>query len=401
MDIILLVFMIALGACVGSFLNVVIWRLPRGESIVFPPSHCPSCGNPITWYDNIPLVSWFVLRGQCRACKAAISPRYLLIEAATAALVGGLYACYYLLDIRNGLGPIATSWPVYATHAALLCGLLACSAVDVDKWIVPLEVCWFLTLVALVAMTAAPPSQEFLPRISPAMGAASIAAAVGLAIALLLQRVGLLQQSFLDADEREAQRTEAGDGAADKNEPRITGVAIGKEHGVNPRREILREVVFLAPAILLALGAHAAVTHVEAVRTVWENLNAEAHSGRFARHFAGFQAALFGYLIGGLWIWGTRILGTLGFGREAMGLGDVHLLAAVGAATGWIVPTLTFFLAPFFGLLWALHLWLGRKQRELPYGPWLAAAALMVILFYDGILEFLTSGAPGLGRLLH
>ena len=80
MDIILLIFMIALGACVGSFLNVVIWRLPRGESIVFPPSHCPSCGKPIAWYDNIPLVSWFALRGHCRACNVAISPRYLLIE---------------------------------------------------------------------------------------------------------------------------------------------------------------------------------------------------------------------------------------------------------------------------------------------------------------------------------
>ncbi len=398
MAIILLIFMIALGACVGSFLNVVIWRLPRGESIVFPPSHCPSCGTPIKWYDNIPLASWFVLRGQCRSCQAAISPRYLLIEAATAALVGGLFACYYLLDIRNGLGPITTSWPVYATHAALLCGLLACSAVDVDKWIVPLEICWFLSLIALVAMTAAPPSQEFLPRISPATGAASIAAAIGLAIALLLQRLGFLQQSFIDADDREAPRTEGDDET--EGESKITAVAIGKEHGVNPRREILREVVFLAPAILLAVAAHAAVTHVEGIRTVWENLNAEAHSGRFARHFAALQAAVFGYLIGGLCVWGTRILGTLGFGREAMGLGDVHLLAAVGAATGWIVPTLAFFLAPFFGLLWALHLFLGRKQRELPYGPWLAAATAAVMIFYDGIIEFLTSGAPGLGRFL-
>ena len=104
MDICWLVFFLAIGACVGSFLNVVIYRLPRGESIVFPASHCPSCGRAIKWYDNIPLVSWLALRARCRFCKAQISPRYILVEAATAILVGGLYAWYYLLNARQGAG---------------------------------------------------------------------------------------------------------------------------------------------------------------------------------------------------------------------------------------------------------------------------------------------------------
>ena len=103
MDVMWLVFFALLGACVGSFLNVVIWRVPRGESIVFPSSHCPACGRPIRWYDNVPLVSWLVLRGRCRACQAPISPRYLLIEAATAAMVAGLYVAYYMLAVRMGL----------------------------------------------------------------------------------------------------------------------------------------------------------------------------------------------------------------------------------------------------------------------------------------------------------
>jgi len=107
-------------------------------------------------------------------------------------------------------------------------------------------------------------------------------------------------------------------------------------------------------------------------------------------HFGAFQAALFGYLIGGLWIWGTRILGTLGFGKEAMGMGDVHILAAVGAVTGWVVPSVAFFLAPIFGVLWAMGLWISRRQRELPYGPWLGIATLAVMLFYDRIVVFLT-----------
>ena len=82
------------------------------------------------------------------------------------------------------------------------------------------------------------------------------------------------------------------------------------------------------------------------------------------------------------------ILGTLVFGKEAMGMGDVHILAGVGAVTGWIVPSIAFFIAPLFGLLWAVYLWLGRGQRELPYGPWLAAATLVVMLFYDAFAGY-------------
>ena len=76
------------GLIIGSFLNVVAYRLPRGESLSHPPSHCPSCGEPIKPYDNVPVLSWLLLRGRCRNCKAAISPRYPLVEA----LTGALYA---------------------------------------------------------------------------------------------------------------------------------------------------------------------------------------------------------------------------------------------------------------------------------------------------------------------
>src|SRR5918996_4542495 len=78
-------FAAVLGAIIGSFLNVVVWRLPRGESLASPPSRCPSCGNRIAPYDNVPVVSWLLLRGRCRHCGARISPRYPLIELLTAA----------------------------------------------------------------------------------------------------------------------------------------------------------------------------------------------------------------------------------------------------------------------------------------------------------------------------
>jgi leader peptidase (prepilin peptidase) / N-methyltransferase len=76
------------GLIIGSFLNVVAYRLPRGESLAHPPSRCPSCDVPVKPYDNIPVVSWVLLRGRCRSCKAPISPRYPLVEA----LTGVLYA---------------------------------------------------------------------------------------------------------------------------------------------------------------------------------------------------------------------------------------------------------------------------------------------------------------------
>src|SRR3974390_3598329 len=74
-----------LGAALGSFLNVLVYRLPRGESLVTPGSHCPSCSAPVKRRDNVPVLAWIWLRGRCRACRDRISPRYPLIEAATPA----------------------------------------------------------------------------------------------------------------------------------------------------------------------------------------------------------------------------------------------------------------------------------------------------------------------------
>src|SRR5918994_7457904 len=72
------------GALIGSFLNVVAWRLPRGESLAHPGSACPACGTAIKPYDNVPVLSWLLLRGRCRRCGAPISPRYPLVELVTA-----------------------------------------------------------------------------------------------------------------------------------------------------------------------------------------------------------------------------------------------------------------------------------------------------------------------------
>ncbi len=113
-----------LGLAVGSFLNVVIHRVPRRESVIRPRSKCPSCGTPIAERDNIPVVSWVRLRGRCRSCGQAISVRYPLIELATAGL-------FVAVGLRFG-----ASWalPAYLVFAALL---LAISAIDLERYIVP------------------------------------------------------------------------------------------------------------------------------------------------------------------------------------------------------------------------------------------------------------------------
>src|SRR5437588_12624225 len=84
------IFAGALGAAIGSFLNVVAYRLPRRESLVRPGSRCPGCGTAIKTYDNVPVLGWLLLRGRCRSCRISISARYPIVEATTAALAAGV-----------------------------------------------------------------------------------------------------------------------------------------------------------------------------------------------------------------------------------------------------------------------------------------------------------------------
>jgi len=181
MNTIWLLYFVLIGAVTGSFLNVVIYRLPRGQSIVFPGSHCPACGRAIRWYDNIPLVSWFVLAGRCRRCGSPISHRYIVIEAATTIRMAGLFACYYVLGLRSGVGPFMESWPMFLAHAILLCGLLACAVIDTENFFIPVEITWVCSVIGVASAAFRP--HAFMPQVSPTTAAAGLAALAGLAIA--------------------------------------------------------------------------------------------------------------------------------------------------------------------------------------------------------------------------
>ena len=136
------------GLAVGSFLNVVAARLPHGRSVVTPASACPTCGTTIAWYDNVPLLSYLVLRGRCRSCRTAIGFRYPMLELVTGALVA-------LNLLVFGLTPRA------AVGAFFCVVLVVISAIDLEHRIIPNRIVVPAAAAALVAQTALDPSPEW------------------------------------------------------------------------------------------------------------------------------------------------------------------------------------------------------------------------------------------------
>src|SRR3954447_4990156 len=126
------------GLLVGSFLNVVAWRLPRGESLAHPPSRCPTCGAPIKPYDNVPVVSWLLLRGRCRNCRTHISARYPLVELATALL------WVFVVALRDGTADIVLG-------LLLVTFLVPITLIDLDLRRIPNKLTAPLAVLALAA----------------------------------------------------------------------------------------------------------------------------------------------------------------------------------------------------------------------------------------------------------
>jgi leader peptidase (prepilin peptidase) / N-methyltransferase len=161
-----------IGLCVGSFLNVVIYRVPRKESIVRPRSACPSCGTPIANRDNVPVVGWLILRGRCRTCREPISPRYILVELATALLFVGA-------AFRFG-----AHWDL-AAFLVFLAGLLALAFTDLEHFLLPVRIVYpVLVLVAALLVLAAAVDGEW-SRLGVAAATGVVAAACFYAVHFL------------------------------------------------------------------------------------------------------------------------------------------------------------------------------------------------------------------------
>ena len=392
----------AFGCCIGSFLNVVIYRLPRDKSLVTPPSACPACGKHIRFYDNIPLVSWLYLGRKCRYCKAPISPRYFLIELLTGLIFLGLFILYFQVNLRDGLRSfVGGGWFIYLLHIIMLGAFIAASAIDLEYWIIPLSICWFVTAAGFIGSAVGvyiiDPSlirtYSLLPSASVNTAALAVGATAGLVISLLLLATGLIKRSYESEDG--GQKTEdRGQKVESPSEQKYDPLKSNSSEAAptepdwtsnefNHRLEAFREIIFLLPIIVCSVAGLWIVREVTPVGTWWED---------FSQHpvVAGLLGSMWGYFVGCGIVWGIRIFGTLAFGKEAMGLGDVHLMGAAGAVIGPLYVFVAFFVAPFFGLAWAGFQMFFKKIRQIPYGPFLSLGIFVVMILHDWIRDYLS-----------
>jgi leader peptidase (prepilin peptidase)/N-methyltransferase len=323
-----------LGSVFGSLLNVCIYRLPREERfwqalrhMVYPPSHCPRCRQPIRWYDNIPIISWLMLRRRCRNCRGTISVRYPLVEL----LTGLLFALVYWSEIPDWWGPVVQQSSVYhelgptgivgstgmsplamlhwryALHLALVIALVVATFIDIDLRIIP-------DAVTLPAM------------------------AVALLASWLLGQVYIVPLWY--------------------QTPAMNTWAV--QFGA-----MLRQLI--PPAMIPAWFAPGAALGVPA----WITANPHLH---------GLCLSLMGIVVGGGIIWAVRIVGHWALKREAMGFGDVVLMAMIGSFLGWQGTLIVFFLSLIAAVVVAIPVWLIWRDHELPYGPYLSMGALVLLL---------------------
>lgn len=454
----------AIGACLGSFANVLIVRLPIGMSVVAPPSRCPTCGVRLRWHENLPVIGWLVLRGRCRACGVSISPQYLLMEVVCGLALAWIYLVHFATPPHAPWwSELAGPWwsrngplwalPAASVQAALFVALLAMTKIDARAFVIPMVLPTTLVIVALllwltqglIPSVRGTDSLWPLERLGWPATTAAFGGSLGVALSIALLKLGALRPSFADYDEfLSAQRSDGGTAAVSDADgpprdiplelqflaPLAASVAVGLAmnghrilagllavlalaalllpvaslRGDQPvadeapladyphaRREVLREVLFLLPCILgLCLG--------------WMLGSQWGEDSPPVGVLGALGPSLMGFLVGGGIVWGVRILATLVLGREAMGLGDVHLLAAVGAAAGPMVATSAFFIAPFLGLAWvgAAALLGGRgalQQGGLPFGPHLALGAVAAVALKPALTPLVREAAAAFAVL--
>lgn len=462
-DLLAIFFLFALGASLGSFLNVVVFRLPAIEippaagaweaarrqirGISHPPSHCPRCGYQLRWFDNFPVLGWLWLGGRCRKCKVRISVQYPLIEALVGLIFAGFYVCFFLLGpewgpptpplvvertiqvpsealeqpelllpqlpivedaaisdmqvlrTRGGARPTVTlaityralavaarDWPILAMTLVLAWCLIAAALIDARHYYIPRALSYIPAIAGLVVHTIHDRPLAPLSVMVGEVGCAwAIGGGVGLLLSLALLRTGLLKRSFAD----EMPPLEVERDAAGHEEPTPEEWSRLKRL---TRREMLREVAFLALPIMLALLCAFSAAYGPG-KAIWQALA----DNRAASAFCG---SLLGGLVGGGVIWIVRVLGSLGFGREAMGLGDADLMFGVGCCLGAGPAGLALFPAAMIGLVFAVYRWLMRSRHEMPFGPYLAIASLLMVVFWNRVQDFLAPSMPALAFLL-
>ena len=182
-----IVLTILLGLCVGSFLNVVIYRLPNNMSLAKPASHCPKCNNPIKWYDNIPVISYIILRGKCRHCHEKISFRYPFVELLNCVL---WFVC--LMMFTNFIIPSFTlNWLRFITSCVVVSTLICIFFTDLDNMEIPEVFQLILLLCGLVLLLDNPTMENIMLKVFGFIGAGLLFFIVNLIFKLIRKRDGI------------------------------------------------------------------------------------------------------------------------------------------------------------------------------------------------------------------
>jgi leader peptidase (prepilin peptidase)/N-methyltransferase len=344
----LLPYLFLLGATIGSFLNVCVYRLPKHETLLdqirgiwSPPSHCPRCKRRILLRDNLPVIGWLRLAGRCRFCRTRISPRYPLIEAANGLLFVGLFLC----EVPTG--------PYARVEDSCLFSPLGPHG-DPQTWLFsPAMVCFWRWLYHMVLVES------------------------------------LVVASLIDIDQRIIP-----DGAT---LPAMTIGVLGSLVGC----------LYIVPVWFQDASLLRTLVDVTGSRFgfLWEGPPAPQWIATHP-HWHGLAVSLAGLVVGGGSVWIVRILGQWVLKREAMGFGDVILMATIGSFLGWQPTLIVFFLAPLCALVVVAACWLFRRDREIPYGPYLSLATLVVIVgwkrIWPGTERFFSLGilVPAVGILM-
>lgn len=329
------------GCIVGSFLNVCIHRMPLGESVVSPPSHCPHCRYSIPWFLNIPIVTWLWLRGRCANCRAPISPRYLGVELLTGLLFAG---CWLAAGPRAPAAAVA--WCV------LVAGLIAATFIDFEHFIIPDEITIGGVVVGFL-LSAAVPAMHGAERAARGMEQSALGIAVGGGLVYAVLRAGKL---FFG---RHRVKLEA--------ETKV----IFTETGLHLPAEVLPyEDIFYRGSDTVRFHAQT----LEMVDRCYADVEVRLSQEKLRIGEDTFAPEDVLHL--------EAVTGELVLPREAMGLGDVKFMAAIGAFLGAKAVLFSLLASSMIGAVVGLTLIALKKQEwssRLPYGPYIALAAVIWI----------------------
>jgi leader peptidase (prepilin peptidase)/N-methyltransferase len=338
------------GSMVGSFLNVCVHRMPLGESIVSPPSHCPHCKYSIPWFLNLPLITWLYLGGKCRNCGAPISIRYFLVELLTATV---FCCCWFAFGHQS-------AW-LALVYCVFLAGLIAATFIDFEYFIIPDEITFGGIVVGFI-FSFLLPSLHGAHTLQDGMKQSALGIAVGGGLIYAILRIGKLLFGRLRIAVPEGARVV------------FTETALHL-----PEEQFPYEEIFYRPSDTIRL--HAQI--VELVDRCYKDVAVRLSPSKLQIGEETMDPESVPHL--------EAVSGEVILPREAMGLGDVKFMAAIGAFLGWKAVLFSLMGSSLIGSFVGITLILLRKQAwtsKLPYGPYIALASAIWIFWGHDFVQW-------------